>query len=71
MDVATLQERLSGYVLGSPDNAIRESYALRERGKDFQACWVYLEETKVRFKPRYGSGKCQHLVPCETGIPGR
>ena len=41
-----------------------------ERGKDFQACWTYLEETKVRFKPRYGCGKCQHLVPCETGIPG-
>lgn len=40
-----------------------------EHGKDFQTCWVYLEETKIRFKPRYGCGKCQHLVPCETGIP--
>lgn len=40
-----------------------------EHGKDYQACWVYLEETKIRFKPRYGCGKCQHRVPCETGIP--
>jgi len=42
-----------------------------EHGKDYQACWVYLEETKIRFKPRYGCGKCQHLVPCETGIPAK
>lgn len=40
-----------------------------EHGKDFQTCWEYMEETKIRFKPRYGCGKCQHLVPCETGIP--
>ena len=40
-----------------------------ENGKDYQTCWRYLEETKIRFKPRYGCGKCQHLVPCETGIP--
>lgn len=42
-----------------------------ETGKDYQTCWAYLEETKIRFKPRYGCGKCQHLVPCETGIPNR
>lgn len=42
-----------------------------EHGKDYQTCWVYLEETKIRFKPRYGCGKCQHLVPCETGIPNK
>lgn len=42
-----------------------------EHGKDYQTCWVYMEETKVRFKPRYGCGKCQHLVPCETGIPNK
>lgn len=42
-----------------------------EHGKDYQTCWVYLEESKIRFKPRYGCGKCQHLVPCETGIPKR
>ena len=42
-----------------------------ETGKDFQTCWIYLEETKIRFKPRYGCGKCQHLVPCETGIPNK
>ena len=42
-----------------------------EHGKDYQACWKYLEETKIRFKPRYGCGKCQHIVPCETGIPAK
>jgi epoxyqueuosine reductase QueG len=42
-----------------------------ENGKDYQACWVYMEETKIRFKPRYGCGKCQLLVPCETGIPNK
>ncbi len=40
-----------------------------EHGKDFHTCWVYMEETKIRFKPRYGCGKCQLQVPCETGIP--
>ena len=40
-------------------------------GKDFQTCWEYLEETKIRFKPRYGCGKCQLTVPCEKGIPVR
>ena len=42
-----------------------------EHGKDFQTCWKYMEETKIRFKPRYGCGKCQLLVPCETGIPNK
>ena len=42
-----------------------------EGGKDYQTCWVYMEETKIRFKPRYGCGKCQLLVPCETGIPNK
>ena len=40
-------------------------------GKDFQTCWEYMEETKIRFKPRYGCGKCQLTVPCEKGIPKR
>lgn len=40
-----------------------------ETGKNYQACWEYMEETKARFKPRYGCGKCQLQVPCETGIP--
>lgn len=40
-----------------------------ERGKDYQVCWVYLEEAKIRFKPRYGCGKCQLQIPCETRIP--
>lgn len=40
-----------------------------EGGKDYQTCWVYMEETKIRFKPRYGCGKCQLMVPCAYGIP--
>ena len=40
-----------------------------EHGKDYQTCWTYMEETKIRFKPRYGCGKCQLQVPCETRIP--
>lgn len=42
-----------------------------ENGKDYHTCWEYMEETKIRFKPRYGCGKCQHIVPCETGIPNK
>lgn len=42
-----------------------------ETGKDYQACWDYMEETKVRFKPRYGCGKCQLQMPCETRIPNK
>ena len=41
-----------------------------EHGKDFQTCWKFVEETKIRFAPRYGCGKCQLKMPCETGIPG-
>lgn len=42
-----------------------------ESGKDFQTCWAYMEETKVRFKPRYGCGKCQLQIPCEARIPNK
>ena len=40
-------------------------------GKDILACGAYIEETKIRFAPRYGCGKCQLDVPCETEIPRR
>ena len=39
------------------------------RGKDLLTCATYVDNTRVRFAPRYGCGKCQLDVPCETGIP--
>jgi len=44
--------------------------AIRASGKDNAACSSYLDETKRRFAPRYGCGKCQTAVPCEARIPG-
>jgi epoxyqueuosine reductase QueG len=43
--------------------------AVSETGKDHALCDSYLEETRLRFNPRYGCGKCQTAVPCEDGIP--
>ncbi len=37
-----------------------------QTGKDHYKCSEYLEITKIKFKPRYGCGKCQVKVPCET-----
>ena len=38
-------------------------------GKDHAICDAFLETTRQQFAPRYGCGKCQTAVPCETGIP--
>ncbi|NLJ59155.1 MAG: 4Fe-4S binding protein [Tissierellia bacterium] len=40
-----------------------------ERGKDHKKCADHLDITSKKFKPRYGCGKCQVLVPCERRIP--
>ncbi|MDR1571929.1 MAG: 4Fe-4S binding protein [Clostridiales Family XIII bacterium] len=40
-------------------------------GKDHAACGRFLYETKLRFRPRYGCGKCQTGVPCESERPRR
>lgn len=37
-----------------------------EGGKDHVKCAVYLNLTRAKYKPRYGCGKCQIKVPCET-----
>lgn len=37
-----------------------------ESGKDHVKCFAYLNQTRERFSPRYGCGKCQVKVPCET-----
>jgi len=38
-------------------------------GKDILACAAFLDSTAAAYAPRYGCGKCQQEVPCETGIP--
>ncbi|KJS81282.1 MAG: 4Fe-4S ferredoxin [Peptococcaceae bacterium BICA1-8] len=47
-----------------PVNAI--SY---EKGKDHHICCEFVDEIKKKYKPRYGCGKCQVSVPCESCIP--
>lgn len=42
-----------------------------ETGKDHPMCSAFLDMTSEKFKPRYGCGKCQVAVPCESGIPKR
>lgn len=42
-----------------------------EKGKDHRLCSIFLDKTAEKFKPRYGCGKCQVKVPCESNIPGR
>ena len=38
-------------------------------GKDHVKCSDYMDVTMERYKPRYGCGKCQVGVPCQSGIP--
>jgi Uncharacterized Fe-S protein len=45
--------------------------AIDEAGKHHAPCADYLDETKLRYQPRYGCGKCQTGVPCEDRIPAR
>ncbi len=40
-----------------------------ENGKDHTKCGPFVGETKVKYAPRYGCGKCQVHVPCESKIP--
>jgi len=42
-----------------------------ERGKDIVLCSDYIDHTEIAYAPRYGCGKCQLSVPCETGIPAK
>jgi epoxyqueuosine reductase QueG len=41
-----------------------------EEGKNHPLCSAFLDRTKEKHRPRYGCGKCQTGVPCESGIPG-
>ncbi len=40
-----------------------------ENGKDHFPCYLFIEETRKKFIPRYGCGKCQVGVPCESRVP--
>lgn len=40
-----------------------------EEGKDHKICCDFLDITGKKFKPRYGCGKCQVSVPCQSSIP--
>lgn len=40
-----------------------------DSGKNHSICSKFLDITAEKFKPRYGCGKCQIGVPCESKIP--
>jgi len=40
-----------------------------EKGKNHAICSRFLAETGEKYKPRFGCGKCQVKVPCESCIP--
>jgi epoxyqueuosine reductase len=40
-----------------------------ENGKNHSICSKFCDKTAQKFKPRYGCGKCQIGVPCESRIP--
>jgi len=40
-----------------------------ELGKDHVSCQKFVDKTMEKYKPRYGCGKCQVSVPCESRIP--
>jgi epoxyqueuosine reductase QueG len=42
-----------------------------EGGKQHPPCAAFVNSTMEKYRPRYGCGKCQVRVPCESGIPGR
>jgi len=41
------------------------------KGKNHLLCSDFLDKTAKKCKPRYGCGKCQVGVPCESRIPRR
>ena len=40
-----------------------------DKGKNHVLCSEFINKTAAKHKPRYGCGKCQIGVPCESGIP--
>jgi len=41
-----------------------------EKGKIHYTCSEFVNATAVKYNPRYGCGKCQVGVPCESTAPG-
>lgn len=42
-----------------------------DEGKKHVPCSAWMNQSKVKYAPRYGCGKCQVKVPCEDRIPGK
>lgn len=40
-----------------------------QEGKDQAVCTAHINKTMIKYKPRYGCGKCNVGVPCESRIP--
>ncbi|MHC6202316.1 4Fe-4S binding protein [Breznakiellaceae bacterium SP9] len=40
-----------------------------EHGKSHPLCSEFVESTREKYRPRYGCGKCQVKVPCESARP--
>ncbi len=40
-----------------------------DKGKNHAICSEFLDKTAEKHKPRYGCGKCQIGIPCESSIP--
>lgn len=38
-------------------------------GKNHILCSDYVDQIEEKYKPRYGCGKCQVGIPCESQIP--
>jgi len=45
--------------------------AISKEGKDSTLCAAFLDNVRQKHDPRYGCGKCQVNVPCESRIPGK
>lgn len=43
--------------------------AISAKGKDNEICSQFLDQVRELYKPRYGCGKCQTAVPCESKNP--
>ena len=41
----------------------------KEKGKNHPLCFEFVEATRAKHAPRFGCGKCQVKVPCETRAP--
>jgi len=44
--------------------------AISPEGKDCFPCKAFIDKTAEKHGPRYGCGKCQVSVPCESAAPG-